>query len=112
MQKRWQNMVVPPLNSRRVLMIGFGILVLILVLFSGKMVENVDNSEIVIIQSVFTGRISIYTTPGPVFQGFGTATHYKNQISFGSAVKKTKEKILSMKINLSKSVLTMVVTGR
>src|SRR5258706_9634202 len=36
----------------------------------------------------------------------------KNQISFGSAVKKTKEKILSMKINLSKSVLTMVVTGR
>ncbi len=82
MQNPLQNMSVPPLNSRRILMIGFGVLALILILFSGKLVENVDNSEIVIIQSAFSGKVSIYTTPGPVMQSFGTATHYKkfNQI--------------------------------
>ena len=57
-------------------------MLLILILFSGKIVENVDNSEIVIIQSVFSGKISIYTTPGPVLQAFGTATHYKKSSQF------------------------------
>ena len=41
-----------------------------------------DNSEIVIIQSPFTGKVSIYTTPGPVAQNFGTATHYKKSNQF------------------------------
>jgi hypothetical protein len=92
MQNPLQNMTVPPMNSRRVLMIGFGILALILILFSGKMVENVDNSEIVIIQSVITGKITIYTTPGPVFQGFGTATHYKKSNQFWFSSKKDEGK--------------------
>ncbi len=70
------------INSKRILMIGAGFLLLILILFSGKLVENVDNSEIVIIQSVFTGKISVYTTAGPVFQAFGTATHYKKASQF------------------------------
>ena len=43
----------------KITLIGLGLLVLVFILFSGKMVENVDNSEIVIIQSVFTGKISI-----------------------------------------------------
>lgn len=70
------------LNSRKILLLGAGALLLFFLLFSGKIVENVDNSEIVIIQSVFTGKISIYTTPGPVIQGFGTATHYKKSNQF------------------------------
>ena len=69
-------------NSKRILMIGAGILFLILLLFSGKIIENVDNSEIVIIQSVFTGKITIYVTPGPVFQAFGSASHYKKSNQF------------------------------
>ncbi|MBI4946613.1 MAG: hypothetical protein HY840_09450 [Bacteroidetes bacterium] len=67
---------------KKILVLGLGTLAILFILFSGKMVENVDNSEIVIIQSAFTGNISIYTTPGPVMQGFGTATHYKKSNQF------------------------------
>ena len=70
------------LSTKKILVLGLGALALIFLLFSGKIVENVDNSEIVIIQSVFTGNISIYTNPGPVAQGFGTATHYKKSNQF------------------------------
>lgn len=70
------------ITSRKVLLFGLGVLAIIFMLFSGKMVENVDNSEIVIIQSAFTGKVSIYTTPGPVMQSFGTATHYKKSHQF------------------------------
>lgn len=69
-------------NPRRVLAFGLGLLAIIFLLFSGKMIENVDNSEIVIIQSAFTGKVTIYATPGPVMQGFGTATHYKKSHQF------------------------------
>lgn len=70
------------LNTKKILMLGFGFLFLIFLMFSGRMVENVDNSEIVIIQSAFTGKITIYTTPGPATQNFGTATHYKKSNQF------------------------------
>lgn len=70
------------LNTKKVLLLGFGFLFLIFLLFSGRLVENVDNSEIVIIQSAFTGKITIYTTPGPASQNFGTATHYKKSNQF------------------------------
>src|SRR4051812_1651438 len=73
---------VTNLTTKKILMLGFGVLFLIFLLFSGRMVENVDNSEIVIIQSAFSGKISIYTTPGPVGQNFGTATHYKKSNQF------------------------------
>jgi hypothetical protein len=88
MENPLQNVSVPKLTSRRILLIGLGLLVLVFILFSGKMVENVDNSEIVIIQSVFTGKITIYTTPGPVLQNFGTATHYKKSNQFWFSKKK------------------------
>ncbi|MCC6371422.1 MAG: hypothetical protein IT236_10500 [Bacteroidia bacterium] len=70
------------LTTGRILLIGFGVLVLIFLIFSGSVVENVDNSEIVIIQSAFSGKVSVYTTPGPVAQNFGTATHYKKSNQF------------------------------
>jgi SPFH domain / Band 7 family len=69
-------------STRKVLLLGLGVLVLIFLFTSGRLVENVDNSEIVIIQSAFTGKVTIYTTPGPVAQGFGTATHYKKSHQF------------------------------
>ena len=70
------------MTPKKVLFLGFGVLSIFFLLFAGKMVENVDNSEIVIIQSAFTGKINIYTTPGPVSQGFGIATHYKKSNQF------------------------------
>lgn len=76
------------LNTKKILMLGFGVLILIFLLFSGRLVENVDNSEIVIIQSAFSGKVSVHTTPGPVAQNFGTATHYKKSNQFWFSNKK------------------------
>lgn len=91
------------LNTKKVLLIGVGVLVVIFFIFSGKMVENVDNSEIVIIQSAFTGKISVYTNPGPVTQGFGIATHYKksNQFSFSKKNEEGKSEDQSIKIRFN-----------
>lgn len=94
----FQNM-----STKKVLTLGLGTLVLIFLIFSGKIVENVDNSEIVIIQSAFTGKITIYTTPGPVTQGFGTATHYKksNQFWFSKKTDEGQNEDQSIKIRFN-----------
>ena len=78
------------MTLKKMLILGMGVLFLIFLIFSGKFIENVDNSEIVIIQSAFSGKITIYTTPGPVAQNFGTATHYKKSNQFWFS-KKTDE---------------------
>ncbi len=70
------------LTPKKLLILGLGFLAILFFLTAGKIVENVDNSEIVIIQNSFTGKITIYTTPGPVMQNFGTATHYKKSNQF------------------------------
>lgn len=82
MNNPFKNMNQPNLTLKNLLYAGLGLLLLVVLIFSGKLVENVDNSEIVIIQSAFTGAVSVYTTPGPVAQNFGTATHYKKSNQF------------------------------
>ncbi len=91
------------LNPKKLLLIGLGFLFLIFILFSGKLIENVDNSEIVIIQSVFTGKVSVYTSPGPVFQGFGISTHYKksNQFWFSKKTDEGRAEDQSIKIRFN-----------
>ena len=64
------------LNTR-----SLGTAVLLLFILSGKLIENVDNSEVVVIQSL-TGQMYVYDQPGPVFQNFGTATHYRKSKQF------------------------------
>ncbi len=75
-------------STRRIILLAAGFFFLIFIIFSGKIIENVDNSQIVIIQSVFTGKITIYTTPGPVLQAFGRATAYKKSNQFWFSKKK------------------------
>lgn len=91
------------LTTKKILILGLGFLFLIFLLFGGRIIETVDNSEIVIIQSAFTGKVSIYTTPGPVFQNFGTATHYKksNQFWFSKHGDEGKEQDQSIKIRFN-----------
>ncbi len=103
MENPLKNVSMPQFSTRRILFIGLGLLALVLFIFSGKMVENVDNSEIVIIQSAFTGKVSIYTTPGPVLQSFGIATHYKksNQFWFSKKRDETKGEDQSIKIRFN-----------
>jgi hypothetical protein len=90
-------------TSRKTLVLGIGFFVLMFFLFAGKIIENVDNSEIVIIQSAFSGKVTIYTTPGPVIQNFGIATHYKksNQFWFSRKHDEGKEEDQSIKIRFN-----------
>lgn len=69
------------LNTKKVLLIVASLFFILLLVFSGKIIENVDNSEIVVLQSV-SGDIRIIDSPGPVFQNFGTAMHYKKSNQF------------------------------
>lgn len=78
------------ITPKKLLLLGIGVLVITFFVFAGKFIEYVDNSEIVIIQSAFTGKVTIYTTPGPVMQNFGTSTHYKKSNQFWFS-KKTDE---------------------
>lgn len=90
-------------SSRKLLLLGFGVLAILFLFFSGKLVENVDNSEIVIIQNPFTGAVNIYSVPGPVMQGFGTATHYKksHQFWFSRQTDEGREEDQSIKIRFN-----------
>lgn len=47
-----------------------------------QLVENLDASEIMVIQSPFTGKLSVYTEPGPQFQFFGKVTKYPRQSQY------------------------------
>ncbi len=76
-------------NLKKLLLGGVVAAILAIVLLGGKLVENVDNGEIVVIQSV-GGTINIYDQPGPVGQFFGTATHYKKSNQFWFSKDKTE----------------------
>jgi hypothetical protein len=62
-----------------------GILCLGLIIFlcnAGKLIEFVDSSEIVVKQSAFDGKLTVYFTAGPIFQNYGTCTHYKKRAQY------------------------------
>lgn len=56
--------------------------ILLLFAFSGKIVEDVDAGEIVVIQDAFDGELHVYTQPGVEMQLFGRSTHYKKSFQY------------------------------
>jgi hypothetical protein len=64
---------------RRVLSVAGGLFALVVLLvLGGKIVENVDASEIVLIQSL-GGSLNWHTQPGWIWQGFGKVTRYQKR---------------------------------
>ena len=53
------------------------LLIIIIVALGSSFVENVDASEICVIQDPIDGELHVYTTAGLKTQGFGTVTKYK-----------------------------------
>lgn len=47
-----------------------------------KLVENLEAGKVMVIQSIRTGELTCYTSPGPVFQGFGEVTKYPRQAAY------------------------------
>lgn len=67
------------MNIGRIVMGVAAVALAVFVLISlGQLVEVVDASEIVLIQSV-GGDLTWHTTPGPVWQGFGKVTRYNKR---------------------------------
>lgn len=63
-----------------------------------NLIETLDAKEVMVIQSV-TGELTVYTDPGPKWQGFGKVTTYprRDQYSFSSAKDQGSEIDLSIK---------------
>ncbi len=68
----------PSINPKK-LVAGIVILVFIVLglLGSTKVVENLDNKEIMVVQSPFSGELTVHTTGGMKGQWFGTVTIYR-----------------------------------
>jgi regulator of protease activity HflC (stomatin/prohibitin superfamily) len=66
--------------------ITIAVLVVFLLIFgifgAGKMWEDIDAGEIVVIQDPYDGELHVYDSPGLVWQGWGKATHYKKSNTF------------------------------
>jgi hypothetical protein len=60
----------------------FSILAVTILGSIGKIFEDVDAGEIVIIQDPFDGELHVYTQPGVEFQMWGRSTHYKKSFQY------------------------------
>lgn len=70
-------------NIRKYTLMAIGGILVIWLLFSlGKITEDVDAGEIVVIQDPIDGELHVYSQPGWVNQSFGIATHYKKSFQF------------------------------
>lgn len=53
-----------------------GVMLLVVLVLGGKVVENVDANQIVVIQDPIDGELHWYNTAGIKWQGFGRVTAY------------------------------------
>lgn len=65
--------------------------VVILLVFSGKVLENVDANEIVVIQDPVDGELHWYTTQGLKWQGVGKATSYHKRSIYEFSCEETQK---------------------
>lgn len=57
--------------------------------FVGNMWENLDAHEIMVIQSPIEGHLTVETTPGVKYQGFGNVTKYPRRATYEFSVAKS-----------------------
>lgn len=67
-----------------------GFLLLVTAMTAGKLYEDIDAGEIVVIQDPWDGELHVYKTSGMVWQGWGKATHYKKSNTFWFSAPKDK----------------------
>ena len=58
------------------------VILFVLMFSAGSLVEVLDNSEVMVIQSLMSGKLTWYTTPGPKWQGLGKVTKYEKRAQF------------------------------
>ena len=91
-------------SIKKITFITLSILTLIVCIsYSGKMFEEVDAGEIVVIQHPLSGELDVYTTAGTYSQYLGKATHYKrrSQIWFSKIITNADTTDQSIKIRFN-----------
>lgn len=68
-----------------------GVMLLAVIVLSGKVVENVNANEIVVIQDPIDGELHWYTSAGIKWQGFGRVTAYPKRAVYDFNCKDYKE---------------------
>jgi regulator of protease activity HflC (stomatin/prohibitin superfamily) len=88
------------LTRQQILGVITGVCILILIIFSGKIMEDVAADEIVINQVPITGKLEFWTTPGLKFQMFGDIERFDKsfQVWFSNKPDQGDTKNESMKI--------------
>lgn len=73
------------ITLKRVLLTGLSFIAALFLLIAGPMtVENLDASELMVVQSPVSGELTVHTEPGWKWQGFGNVTKYprRNELTF------------------------------
>lgn len=77
-------MPATPMTTMSKLFLAVGSIVCLIFLLSiaGNIFENVDANEIMVLQAVPSGQLSVFKTPGWKWQGFGKVTKYHKRVQF------------------------------
>lgn len=78
----------PKISGRRgATIVAMAVLIIGLLASAGKFFEDVDASELMVVQSPMSGDLTVITDPGWAWQGFGTVTKYprRNEFTFSDA---------------------------
>lgn len=76
------------MNTKNIWRIGVGITILVITLVGlvsmGSLFENNPAGDILVIQAPWSGELTVYSTSGMKWQGWGKATHYRksNELAF------------------------------
>lgn len=78
------------MSKKAILGAVLGFALLICLFSAGKLYEDIDAGEIVVIQDPVDGELHVYTQPEMVWQGWGKATHYKKSNTFWFSASKAE----------------------
>lgn len=70
------------ITRTRLTAIAAGIVTIGVILSTPMMVENLDSSEVMVVQSPMSGDLTAFTEPGWHWQGFGSVTKYPRRAEF------------------------------
>jgi hypothetical protein len=75
--------LIPDWTPGKVLKVTIaGVMLLLLAMSAGKLFENVNADEIVVIQSPISGTLTWYTAAGLKWQGWGYVTRYRKSFTY------------------------------
>lgn len=81
------------ITTGRLITTVIGVVIALFALIAGPMlVENLDASEIMVVQSPVSGDLTVHVEPGWKYQGFGTITKYPRRLEFKFGAVGNKDK--------------------